>query len=365
MVNSVGILTWHYYTNYGSALQAYALQQTIESLGYNVKIINYRNPKYGIINHNKERLKIVLSQTLGKSNGKIGVRFAYPFLSFQENFFHQTRLYNSVTELNAINGDYDTIIFGSDQIWAPNVFNDIYMGSFISGESTKLVSYAASIGLNSIPDELVSVYKKMLARFKAISVREEIGKILLEEKCGIAASVVLDPTLLLSNDNYNRIERKPKQTIESKYLFCYFLNENHQYRDTVIKCAESYGLRIVGISQNNRDLSWMKILQAIGPQEFLWLIHHAEVVFTDSYHGTIFSILFQKKFYTFERFKSESTVNQNSRIYQLSKYIGTDSFIVTNTESIQDKLVIDWNSVSDQIRSLRVLSMNYLKGALS
>lgn len=318
----IAILTWHYYPNFGSALQAYALQEKLKALGYSVHILDYRNAKYGKVSSAKNRIKALLAHAAPG-------RFSYPFLSFQEDCLDLTRTTQHATDLPAMAKHFDAVVCGSDQIWAPNVFNPVYMLNF-APDSMKKISYAASIGLNDIPEELVPSYRTLLRRFRAVSVREKAGAALLTEKCGIHAEVMPDPTLLLSADAYEKLEKKPLIK-DTPYLFCYFLNADHTYRDAVLAYAKKENLSLVGHSAKAEDADWMPLLNGkIGPREFLWLIHHAKAVITDSYHGTLFSLLFHRDFITFERFRKEDSLCQNSRIDQLRETFHIDNRIVSS-----------------------------------
>lgn len=212
----------------------------------------------------------------------------------------------------------------------------LYFGEYVREDVIKL-SYAASIGLNDIPTELVQMYKQHLSKFDKISVRESKGAELLKNKCGIDSSVVLDPTLMINAKTYLGISKKVKE-VSGAYIFCYFLNKNHYYRKTVEEYAQKLGLKVVGISSCDEDKSWMTFLNNVGPREFLSLINNAQVVFTDSYHGSIFSLLFHKKFYIFERFKQDNIICQNSRIEQLKMVFDLDDKILNaeNLEIIDD-----------------------------
>lgn len=362
MKKKVGIITWHYFPNFGSALQAYALQKTVQTLDYNVKILNYRDKKYGIYHGSKMHLQSIVHGLASKTN-RLSSRFSYPFQYFQHRYIKETKLVQNKQKLPSFCGNFDAIICGSDQIWAPNVFDPVYMLDFVPDDIPK-ISYAASIGLNDILGDLVETYKRLLTRFHAISVREKQGASLLEQTCGIKSEVVLDPTLLVNVESWEKIEKKINR--KDKYIFCYFLNKNHKYKTAVQIYAKRKGIEVIGYSANPEDAEWMTILgKEIGPCEFLWLIHHAETVFTDSYHGTIFSLLYHKQFVTFERFESTDKICQNSRIYQLDDYFDLSLRIMRITEDTE--IIIDdfdYSIFEQRLNRLRNRSMKYLQKAL-
>lgn len=359
MKKKIGILTWHYYSNFGSGLQTYALQQLIKDLDYDVKIINYRNPKFGLYSPFKDFIRMIFSNFLG---WKIP-RFRYAHLRYMYRYLKQTRCVQDETELRILLDNFDKVVCGSDQIWAPNVFNPIYMAAYANDRVEK-ISYAASIGLRDIPKELIPEYQKYLSRFKAISVREEGGKWLLEEKTGIKTKVVLDPTLMHSADMYRTMERKVKD-IKRPYVFCYFLNKDNNYSQQVIQYAQKNNLLIYGYSDKVSDRQWMNRLEGIGADEFLWLVDNASTVFTDSYHATIFSLLFHKNFWTIVRFSNNDPINQNSRLEQLINNFAIGNRVITSDEVIDDTCLLDFEYFEKQVSNLRVDSLKYLKQALS
>lgn len=315
----IGILTWHYYQNYGSQLQAYALVHSLREIGYDVRVLNYRNPIFGQPSFFKtllHKLSLLLPESLTYI---IPPRLRFPAQRFRR-FYNETKLVHSSSELAAQAKAFDAIICGSDQIWAPNVFNPVYFLDFVSSP-TKKISFAASIGLKSIPESMLSKYQELLSTFDSISLREDTGVELLREKCGISSIVVCDPTLLVDGNVWLNIAKKPKY-LPSDYVFCYFLNEANNYKETVIKFTQSKELPIVGISANSKDGEWMRDVtkSGIGPKEFIGLVANATYVFTDSYHGAIFSMHFHRPFILFKRFSETSEINQNSRIEQLNKY---------------------------------------------
>ena len=357
-MKKIGLLTWHYYPNFGSGLQAFALQELIKELGYDVKIVNYRNPRYGIASPVKDSIRVIFSNCFGWAI----TRFRFAHLSYMHNYLKQTKCVQNEQDLKDLLKGFDVVVCGSDQIWAPNAFNPIYMAAF-ADESVEKISYAASIGLRDIPQELVPQYRKYLYKFKAIAVREEIGKKLIEDKIGLKANVVLDPTLMLSVDKYRAMKRRVSG-IKQPFVFCYFLNKENSYKEKVLKYAKENQLYIYGYSNKKSDGEWMNRLEGLGADEFLWLIDNASTVFSDSYHATIFSLLFHKNFWTFVRFAINDPINQNSRIEQLVNDFGIGDRIINDGVDIDDTYVLNFNYFDKQVETLRLLSLDYLKQAL-
>ena len=357
----IGILTWHQYHNFGSALQAAALRITLTSMGYDAKVINYLHSP-GIGEYAK-KIRCIIGKISSLLNTPALYRFRYAFLRFQNDYMHLTPCVLK-DDLTAFSRQFDCLICGSDQIWAPNVLDQSYLLDFCEGKRIRKISYAASIGLPIIPDDLVPIYQKNLFDFYRVSVREESGRELLSKATGIKAAVVLDPTLLLSCDQYIKMEQRlPIGT--KPYIFCYFLNKDHNYMERVKQYASQKGIRILGVSTNQNDKTWMDVFGAeVGPEEFLFLIHHADTVFTDSYHGTIFSLLYHKCFYTFERFSENDSINQNSRIYQLDKLFGIGKHIIKQDQEIINNPYLNYKEFESNLLDARKKSLDFITEAL-
>lgn len=358
MNNKIGIFTWHYYQNFGSALQCFALQSILESMGEDVKVINYRNPKFGSVNIFKENICYILAPILQC----VSKRFKLSNLLFRKKYINETRLVRTSEEICEISKHFDVIVYGSDQIWAPNLLNTIYLGEHVDSTVRK-ISYAASIGLNNIPDNLLPTYKYLLGSFYKIGIREQEGKDLIKAKCDMDSTVVLDPTLMLDVQIYSNMQRKVNG-IKQPYLFCYFLNTEHHYKDRVQKYAYKHNLQIIGVSDQTTDNEWMTRLTGLGADQFLWLINHAETIMTDSYHGSIFSLLFHKNLWIFQRFDEENPICQNSRIRQLNTYFNLSSRIIYGESTVEESLPIDYEYFESKLNRLRASSIDFLRNAL-
>lgn len=351
MKKKIGIVTWYCSSNYGSQLQAYALFKFLNRHGYNACFLTESNHPF--MRMIWEFIKSIRD-------------LSFPRLSNKKIFFTKKYLKEYYLNVNTPSfAKFNNVICGSDQIWAPNVFSSYYMLGFVPDDVNK-ISYAASIGLDYIPDNLKEKYKYFIGRINHVSVREDKGYQLLKDECGIESTVVLDPTLLVDKIEWDKI--KQVSTIKSKYIFCYFLKKNHNYSCLVKEYAEKNGFKIFGVSDNEADASWMNIFshKQVGPCEFIGLIEGAQAVITDSYHGTIFSMLYHKDFILFERFSADDVICQNSRIEQLKKYFnGIDKNIV-NSYSINSLEInqVDYLMFEKSLSVLREKSKNFLEKAL-
>ena len=262
------------------------------------------------------------------------------------------------------NSKYRLFICGSDQIWAPNVFDPIYFLSFVDYEKPK-IAYAPSIGLDRIPKELEVDYCNLLRRFDCLSVREEKGAELIKNICGLNAKVVLDPTLLLEDKEWLKLSVDPK--IEGDYIFAYFLGDNKTHRDSVKWLADRLNCKIVSISQYDLDREMTDyVVKYAGPREFLGYIKNAKIIVTDSFHGTVFSIIFRKNFYVFERFSNTDKICQNSRIYNILNKTNLIDRIIKFDGYINNHIhEINYNDVYKLLEAERLNSITYLKDSIS
>ena len=331
-------------------------------MGHDAQVINYlQSPGIG---ENAKMIRCSVGKFCSTLNLPILNRFRYSFLLFQNDYMNLTSCVLR-EDLSIIAKQYDCLVCGSDQIWAPNVLDQSYMLDFCDGKEIRKISYAASIGLPKIPKNLVPLYMRNLYDFHRISIREELGKRLLQEVIGIDATVVLDPTLLMSCGQYTKMEQSLIVGTEP-YIFCYFINNNHNYKRRVEQYAKRKAIRVIGVSAKLSDKTWMKILGSeVGPPEFLYLIHHADTIFTDSYHGTIFSLLYHKNFYTFERFLDNDPINQNSRIYQLDDWFGIGKQIIGQDQDISMRQALNYKDFDSKLLTARKISIDFLKEALS
>lgn len=215
-----------------------------------------------------------------------------------------------------IGRNYDYFVSGSDQVWNP--YYDFVAGKcdFLTfAENDQKISYAASFGVSEIPPERREEYTEYLKNFRAISVRESQGAQIVEDLTGRAAAVVLDPTLLLEGKEWEKVEKKPRCCPKRKYVLVYALGEkSNGFQSKIEQLKKEYEIFDVrSVQRNGKELP-------IGPAEFLYLIKNAKIILTDSFHATVFSIIFHKRFVTYNR----TGLNMNSRIESLSEMLGIE-----------------------------------------
>lgn len=312
--------------NYGALLQAYALRKALELRGHSACIIGFELPitkkSYDLFQYKwgprgtVENLKALLHA----SDINIATK---RFLDFREKHLLLYGKYGSCDELAAIVPDFDLFITGSDQVWNPGIsFNPAYYCAFCD-DSTPKASYAASIGLPSIPSALEEEFIRRLSTMDYISVREYEARELLHSY-GFDAQVACDPTLLLGREEWNAIKAEPSIPCED-YILAYFVARTPNAKDIVSEARRTFGLPVVNLmtSEDTSDIGDIQIRDA-GPREFVSLFSNATFVVTSSFHGTAFSIINRTPFV------SSIYSNTGSRVKTLLSSTGLSSRIVSN-----------------------------------
>ncbi len=360
----IAIMTWYKYRNYGSKLQAFALKTILENKCNEVEFINY-NPKGPIISKTGFNSSIK-NISLKIKNKLFNQVFQNPlFDSFSNEYFKETEFCDSFFDLYQLNNNYDAFICGSDQIWSPNNYDSKYFLDF--AKKNKIISYAPSIGLKQIDN--LSIKKSManlIARFDNLSIREETGAMLIKQICNKDAKVVLDPTLLMTNKEWKRYENVDfaKRYKSKRYIVTYFLGKSDKYLSKIKLYAKNNNCEIINIPvYKKRRINKYNIEEYIGPAEFLSIIKNAFCVFTDSYHGMIFSLNYNVNFYIYKRFKSNDKINQNSRIIDMLARLNINDRIISDIDSfsLSD---IKYSDVNKKLDVLRKESNEFLDKAL-
>ncbi len=332
-MSKIGLLTLDSRSyNYGGLLQEYALQKTVENLGYQCEIIDYDiSSELGMFSYKRSLLYLtpekVFSKLKDKKKEDKGIsKVIIPRHERFDEFRDDNIKLSSrcrYSDLIEIQKKYQSIVCGSDQIWSPSLTRPSFFLDFVETTKKKII-YAASISRDQLSKKEAKVYKRYLSCFDSVSVREEKAReIILGLNPTMDVNVVLDPTFLLERKNWEKIAGK-QALVDGAYLFCYFLNLDEQKKEAAIKFAKKKGLRIVSLPclperYNSLDEGFSEDLFPTGPVEFLNLILHAEFVLTDSFHAAVFSIIFNKNFRVFER--SMGKHNMNSRLETLLNYV--------------------------------------------
>lgn len=373
----IGVITYHYNHNYGTMLQALATQRIIEKQGYEVEIIDYiqkNNTKQSKI-YFLSRIPLYLTRiTKYVSKFYYKPQIVARDLEF-ENFKNKnmnvgSTRYNDSRELFENPPSYDGYVVGSDQTWNPYVANnpDAFYLPFVK-EPHKKGSYAPSIAVNTLTNEQSNRLKGFLKDFQYVSCREKSGTKLLESVLGRDVNSVLDPTMLLGWEDWKSYSSE--KSINDKYILAYFLGERKEHREFVKNLSEITGYKIVVIPisyidafQKNTEKVWC------GPDGFLELVKNASYICTDSFHGTIFSINFNKQFFTFCKTKDSDIKSENSRLYDALDMFGLSNRLIdrpVDKQIIKDMIShrIDYSSVNTMLDNARNQSIDYLKKMLA
>lgn len=363
-MKKAAIITLNGYFNYGNRLQNYALQEILRSLGLSVEtIIVDRNKKNNYVNK-----KITISRVLNKARyivhnkkyRKYELKRVEKFKCFTDDYITETNFSISDTDIpDDLSSRYDYFVIGSDQVWNPYLINgsSIFFATFSPKE--KRVAYAPSFGISSIPDEFKENYKNWLFDMKSLSVREEAGAKIVKNLTGRDADVLIDPTLMLSKEQWVSIAKPDSNKIQQEYLLTYFLGKvsNENYKK-IKKIAFEHNLKIINLASLKDKNSYV-----VDPSEFIDYINSASVFFTDSFHGCVFSILLEKPFVVFERIGKGPSMN--SRINTLLSKFNMKSRHWNDIKENADMFNVDYSHIPDILESERHKAFKYLKNALN
>ncbi len=382
----IGLVCNYYIYNYGSVLQSYALQQFVCNTGREVEVINYhdianRAQKVEILLKLKLKDLLNINKIVSKLNMKREMKCDESYFhivserkksydEFVTKHFFLSKKCDSISEVQGVCDEYHTILLSSDQLWGPaDLIRDYHtLRQFPKGK--KRVAYATSFGVANLPTFLNAVVCDFIPQIECVSVREKSGQNIIKKICGRDVPVVVDPTMLLSKEQWKMVFSE-NRIIKDRYVFCYFLGENKKHIQAVKKFCDEKKLKLVSIlhpeNYNTKEYRFADIYpDGVGPAEFLNLIYNAEYVVSDSFHASVFSSIFNKKFMVFDRYSSASGESRNTRIENLLNMLElTDRhFTYQNTlSSLMDK-EIDWCLVSRRLEQSRKYSIEYLENSL-
>lgn len=374
----IGIVTFHFAYNYGAVLQAWALQTYLSSLGNDVEIINYR-PKYhteryqvirdvlkaGSITYYNKHLGLLrsLRAIIGTAIEnlyliRVRIKKKKHFENFIHQFISQSEIFKTYKDLELARLPYDALITGSDQVWNQKLTNDsfdaVYFLKFGS-KGMRRIAYAVSLGETSA-EACANYLKTNNFVIDMLSCREEDTTNVFNNNLGIDCACVPDPTLLVGQEDYNRMLTKPR---ENNYALVYILKKNDVLIETIKKIKEK-GNIIINISPINLPVKGMQNVYPISPSQFLGYIKYADIVITNSFHGTVFSLIFNKKFVC------GLHGVRNQRIISLLEKVGLINRLLTDSDDLDILLnnVIDYNDVNDIMDKISQVGKIFLKKAL-
>lgn len=385
-MQKIGICACYDTENYGSMLQALALCRRLEQTGRTYEIIRYtRKAVPPLVLKSLDRIPEKLKKQLKKQREARQLA-QYPavqaglqarrrrFSDFRQNAFpNLSTPCDTFRQLQQAAVQYTAVLAGSDQIWLPQGYaTGFYTLQFVPDHIPK-ISYAASFGVSRIPARKRRAAACFLRRMDHISVREIRGAEIVQELTGRVVPVLPDPALLFDAAGWADLipETPPAAPAGQAWIFCYLLGDNPQHRSQVQQLAHATGLPVVTVPHLDGfvpgDVGFGNYeLYEIGPAEFLNLIRNAAMVCTDSFHGTVFSILHHRPFVTFDRFAAESRQSRNSRIDTLLLQTGLQARrIRKNTEICAVmQAPIDYAAVDAGLASLRQDALAWLEDVL-
>lgn len=372
----IGILTlFDGNYNYGGILQACALCKILNDLGRDCKVLSYIdtvNPVYPTLR--KQLSQYGFREILSKLAEKVYAKFSPKKFKciveirksriedFVEKYIPHTEHYDDKKLMGEYCG-FDVLISGSDQVWNPNCVRIGFLQMFPHNNIRK-VSYAASISRNQLSDIERAVMIPAINDFDYIAVRENTAKSILENYISKDIYITVDPTLLLERSAWDTMVSECIFT--DRYVLCYFFSDSREYRKQLMEICRKNKLALLYIpfakqEFNTFDQYGEGIMQLeVGPAEFLSLFKHASYIFTDSFHGAVFSMIFQKEFWVLDRNK-ESAVSMNSRLKDLLKLVHLSHRNISDVNlDMNSAEIIDYSKVNFVIDDVRRKSLNYL-----
>lgn len=379
----VGILTlFHGNDNWGGVLQGYALKTLIESIRQDVQVdlLIYRGSNIVYSNKLQQMMQYSpidiiqkgVKRFAGKQNCKKMLENRHElFRAFMEEYTTNRKIYNDETLIDAA-VEYDCLISGSDQVWNPNVGWAGFFQQMVSDECRK-IAYAASIARADLSEHERNVMLPLIERFDAVSVREKTAKDFLEKYSsgGLKVEETLDPVLMLSKEDWTGVANRSSKVFDGRYAVAFFFSESSRYRKQISEYCKEHDLELKFIPfargeyiASDKKGEAERIFD-LGPYEFVQLIQNAQCVFTDSFHGAVFSIVFQKPFCVFERDK-KNKVSKNSRIYDLLGKFELSNRLIHDLSKLGQtmQMPIDFVRVGGKLAQLQKESLHFLQREL-
>lgn len=366
-MSKVGIITFHNSYNCGSMLESYAIQQSLLEKGNDVEIINFssagQRELYDVFSKNKSLKDMIKNFLIIPAKKRISVNNE-KYEEFKRKNFLLSEDFNEMGQLS--DSKYDVVVAGSDQIWNITIadYDDAYFLPWV--KSAKKVAYAPSFGSKNIMkySKNVRKYEDFLNSFDALSIRENNGKKWIKDICGKDVNVLIDPTLLLDSSKYDLIiddSFKP----QGKYIFFYCPSFNRKICRFVKKISDKYNLPVITWSTKSYFYKFVKtfgfkLVPYETPSLYLSLIKNAELVITTSYHGTIFSTIYRKKFITV---KNGEMYGDDDRVMTLLNQIGMENRLLpyqfdSDINYLDD---IDYSQYESILKGLRETAEKFIE----
>ena len=372
------------HNNYGTSLQGYAMLKKIQQLGYEVEVIHYvkrltivQKIKFVVNAIRAGEIKNIISRLTAKQVKKKHPQYAAHIAERTEavNAYKAKKLlplfhtYVGYDALHKGSLNYSAVVVGSDQVWTPMSLPNKFFNLLFVDDSVRKVAYASSFGVSEIPAFQRKATGAYLDRFYKIGVREQRGKEMVETLSHQKATVVADPTLLLTREEWEEEISDARPNESEPYIFCYFLGTNQEARKAANELKEKTDYKIITIRHMDEYVPEDEEFgddapYNVDPNDFVKYISKAAYVCTDSFHCTVFSILFHRQFMTFYRFATTNKTGRNSRIDSLFNILGLrDRLYARNVSAIDQPITYD--KVDEKLKNLRENSFDFLKSSLS
>ena len=361
----IGILTFPNSTSYGATLQMFALYQACQNLGYDTEIVNYFNSwmkheKHTSIGQGSNTILIWLKRQV---HNWLHICMKARFTAFENKMQrHPSKSFTDINQLPSLAQRYGAMICGSDQVWNPDITNeDLSFFLNFCGQKTFRISYAPSFGVESLSYPYAERIRRELENFNHLSIREESGKRLIQEISGLDAKLVVDPTFLLNAEQWESYENAHPQA-KGEYILYYTIHSSPSLWRNCLELAKKTNLKILRIGSNIiskhfKKMDGVEYVCDIGPSEWLYLVHNAKYVVTNSFHGTAFSINFRRNFYL------EFSSNTNSRLSNIVDLFGLENRVLREGTEITPSIT-DYSKTEIVLPKMKEESMDFLKNAL-
>lgn len=373
----IGILTLQLHDNYGGILQAYALKTALEQMGHQVSIINRKKNLTGIVFKIKQLINSILGR--GKNNKLELSEEEKEIISRNTKYFIDTYIKDitepiySTRDLKKTTKEFEAFIVGSDQVWRPRYSPCIenYFLNFVNNPTTIGLSYAASFGVSNweFTKSQTKRCRENIHKFKAIAVRENSGVDLCAKYFGVNGTHVLDPTMLIDTNEYvELINQENEQSVNGDLLY-YVLDTNNAKEELVRKIAKVNRYKTFSVTRKGGFIERpiQNIEDFVYPKVTYWLngFKEAKFIVTDSFHGTVFSILFNKPFLVIPNSKrGRARFDSLLEMFQLESRL-VDDLIGFSCEKLADLPPIDWGNVNAILKEKRKISSNFLRSNLT
>lgn len=350
-MKKVAIITICDNNNYGNRLQNYALNEIIKKIGY--ESVTLWDKKENSI---KKKIKLIIKRISPIKN--LLQKRSIAFELFTQ--YNITNFYIDQTKLEEIGDKFDYFIVGSDQIWNYK-FGCASDKDFLKFcNYNKTISYAPSFGISVIDDNWKNKLSEGINHIKYLSVREEKGAEIIKQLTNRKAFVALDPTLLMAKNEWKMIEKKPKKMINKKYILTYFLGGiTEQLNKEISILSQKENLEIINLNDEKQ-----KDYYICGPSEFLYLFDNAELILTDSFHACVFSMIYNKPFFVFDR-NSRGVSSMNSRLDTLLKTFKQEHRKVDSLKDRNDILSYNYNESYEILKRKQEECLAFLRNSLS